>query len=52
MAININDFTVERKYLDTYRFMIKEYEQVLKHILFIHMLKIFIKHGVPTGRAF
>ena len=28
MAINKNDFTVERKYLDTYRFMIKEYEQV------------------------
>jgi|SRR5882757_1651864 len=28
MAININDMTVERKYLDTYRFMIKEYEQV------------------------
>jgi hypothetical protein len=28
MAININDLTVERKYLDTYRFMIKEYEQV------------------------
>lgn len=28
MAININDLTVERKYLDTYRFMIKEYELV------------------------
>ena len=28
MAINTNDMTVERKYLDTYRFMIKEYEQV------------------------
>lgn len=28
MAINKNDMTVERKYLDTYRFMIKEYEQV------------------------
>lgn len=28
MAININDMTVERKYLDTYRFMITEYEQV------------------------
>jgi len=28
MAINTNDLTVERKYLDTYRFMIKEYEQV------------------------
>lgn len=28
MAINTNDMTVERKYLDTYRFMIKEYELV------------------------
>lgn len=28
MAINTNDLTIERKYLDTYRFMIKEYEQV------------------------
>jgi len=28
MAINTNDLTVERKYLDTYRFMIKEYELV------------------------
>jgi hypothetical protein len=28
MPINTNDMTVERKYLDTYRFMIKEYEQV------------------------
>ena len=28
MAINVNDMTVELKYLDTYRFMIKEYEQV------------------------
>ncbi len=30
MAINIKDMTIERKYLDTYRFMIKEYEQVKK----------------------
>jgi len=30
MPINTNDMTVERKYLDTYRFMIKEYEQVKK----------------------
>lgn len=28
MAINTNDLTVERKYLDTYRFMIREYELV------------------------
>ncbi|MCW3073397.1 MAG: hypothetical protein JWP69_466 [Flaviaesturariibacter sp.] len=28
MAINTNDMTLERKYLDTYRFMIREYEQV------------------------
>lgn len=29
MPINTNDFTVERKYLlDTYRFMIREYELV------------------------
>lgn len=28
MAINTNDLTLERKYLDTYRFMIKEYELV------------------------
>jgi hypothetical protein len=30
MAINTKDMTVERKYLDTYRFMIKEYELVKK----------------------
>lgn len=28
MPINTNDFTVERKYLDTYRFMIREYELI------------------------
>jgi hypothetical protein len=28
MAINTNDLTIERKYLDTYRFMIREYELV------------------------
>ncbi|TKB96579.1 hypothetical protein, partial [Pedobacter cryotolerans] len=28
MAINTNDFTVERKYLQTYRMMIREYELV------------------------
>jgi hypothetical protein len=28
MPINTADMTVERKYLDTYRFMIKEYEQI------------------------
>ncbi len=28
MAINTNDLTVERRYLDTYRFMIREYELV------------------------
>ena len=36
MAININDFTVERKYLDTYRFMIKEYEQVKLKVHPVH----------------
>ena len=28
MPITTNDMTVERKYLDTYRFMIREYEQI------------------------
>ena len=36
MAININDLTVERKYLDTYRFMIKEYEQVKLKVHPVH----------------
>jgi hypothetical protein len=39
MAINTKDMTVERKYLDTYRFMIKEYELVKKkqHPTFIYV---------------
>jgi hypothetical protein len=36
MAININDLTVERKYLDTYRFMIREYEQVKLKVHPVH----------------
>ena len=36
MAINVNDLTVERKYLDTYRFMIKEYEQVKLKVHPVH----------------
>jgi len=47
MAININDLTIERKYLDTYRFMIREYEQVKRkqHAVYKYVEELYKAWG-------
>lgn len=52
MRNNSQDSTLERNYLEKYRFLIKEYEQVkTKLILFIKRQWIFIKPMIPVERV-